>query len=319
MQHAKNITVWLCAIFSSAIFFASAPLAQSATKSAVGGPYVVGFPQNNMSNDWHRAQVMAVKEVLDQHANIHFIYSDARGDTAQNIANIESMVKRGIDLLIVSPRNTTALTPVIAKVRKKGIPVVLLTRRILTDDYTAFVAANDDKIAQRAALYMAKQLNGHGRILVLQTEPTGGTATKRTAGFLSEIARYENIHVVAVCPTNGSRTDAVKAVEQALKDGLEFDAIFAQSDSMASGARQALKAAGTDPKSKLIVGIDYITEAREAIRAGEQDAAFTYPTSGREGAELAVRILNGENVRRDVEVPSEMVTSGNVELVDTAF
>jgi len=294
----------------------SAPLKSAAAQDKA---FTVGFPQDNMANDWRRAQVMAVKAELSRHPAIEFVHSDAQGDTAKNIQDIEDMVDRGIDLLIVSPRDSAAMTPVIAHVRAQGIPVVLLTRRILTDDYTTFVSASDDKIAQRAASYMAKELNGKGNILVLQGVPTASTAIKRTEGFLAEIAKHENIQVVAVKPANYLRSEALKMVEQALDDGLSFDAIYAQSDSMATGARLALKAAGIDPKSKLIVGIDYIPEAREAIRAGEQAATFTYPTSGKEGAELAMQILMGKAVGREIEVPSQMVTRSNVEQVETVF
>ena len=281
--------------------------------------FTIGFPQDNMANDWRRAQVMAVKAELSLHPSIKFVHSDAHGNTAKNIQDIEDMVDRGIDLLIVSPRDSAAMTPVIAQVRAQGIPVVLLTRRILTDDFTTFVSASDDKIARRAAAYMAKIMNGEGSILVLQGVPTASTAIKRTTGFLEEIAKHENIKVVAVKPANYLRSEAIKMVEQALDEGISFDAIYAQSDSMASGARLALKAANIDPKSKLIVGIDYIPEAREAIRAGEQNATFTYPTSGKEGAQLAVHILMGKAVSREIEVPSEMVTRANVEQVDTVF
>jgi len=281
--------------------------------------FTIGFPQDNMANDWRRAQVMAVEAELSLHPSIKFVHSDAQGNTAKNIQDIEDMVDRGIDLLIVSPRDSAAMTPVITQVRAQGIPVVLLTRRILTDDFTTFVSANDDKIARRAAAYMAKEMNGEGSILVLQGVPTASTAIKRTTGFLEEIAKHENIKVVAVKPANYLRSEAIKMVEQALDEGLAFDAIYAQSDSMASGARLALKAANIDPKSKLIVGIDYIPEAREAIRAGEQNATFTYPTSGKEGAQLAVQILMGNAVSREIEVPSEMVTRANVEQVDTVF
>ncbi|MBL4614253.1 MAG: substrate-binding domain-containing protein [Magnetovibrio sp.] len=281
--------------------------------------FTVGFPQDNMSNDWRRAQVMAVKTELEKHASIKFIFSDAHGDTTKNIQDIKDMVDYGIDILIVSPRDIAAMTPVIAQVRKQGIPVILLTQRILTDDYTTFISPRDDKIAMRAAQFMASELGGVGNILILQGIPSTTTAIKRTEGFLNEIAKHEDIQVVALMPANYLRSDAIKAVEKALKDGLQFDAIYAQSDSMASGARMALKNAGIEPRSKLIVGIDYIAEAREAIRSGEQKATFTYPTSGREGAELAVRILKGEKVEREIEVPSEMVTHANVEHIETIF
>lgn len=279
----------------------------------------IGFPQDNMSNDWRRAQVMAVKAVLDQHPNVKFMYTDAQGDTAKNIQDIEDLVDQGIDLLMISPRDGQAMTPVIAHAHAKGIPVVLLTRRILSDTYTTFVSADDAKIAANAAKYLADKLGGKGKILVLQGVPTASTAVKRTEGFMAEIAKHPGIIVAAIKPANYLRAEAIKMVEQALEEGLVFDAIYAQSDSMAAGARLALSAAGIDPKTKLIVGIDYIPEAREAIREGQQAATFTYPTAGQEGAEIALKILSGETVAREIEVPSQMVTKDNVETVKPVF
>lgn len=78
-------------------FFALAP-AQAADKT-----FTIGFPQDNMGNDWRRAQVMAVQAELAKHANINFIFTDAQGDTAKNIQDIEDLVDQGIDLLIISP------------------------------------------------------------------------------------------------------------------------------------------------------------------------------------------------------------------------
>lgn len=281
--------------------------------------FTIGFPQDNMANDWRRAQVMAVKSVLDQHPNVKFIYTDAQGDTAKNIQDIEDLVDQGIDLLMVSPRDAQAMTPVIAHVHNSGIPVVLLTRRIIGDTYTTFVSADDSKIAANAAAYMAEKLNGKGKILVLQGVPRATTAVQRTEGFLGEIAKHPGLQVVAVKPADYLRAEAIKVVEQALEEGLQFDAIYAQSDSMAAGARLALDAIGIDPKSKLIVGIDYIPESREAIRQGLQSASFSYPTAGPEAAEAALKILNGETVPKEIEVPSQKVTKDNVEAIDTVF
>lgn len=176
--------------------------------------FTIGFPQDNMSNDWRRAQVMAVKAVFDQHPNVKFIYTDAQGDTAKNIQDIEDLVDQKIDLLIISPRDSRVMTPVIAQVHAQGIPVVLLTRHILSDAYTTFVSADDSKIAADAAKFIATTLNGTGNVLVLQGVPTASTAVKRTNGFLSEIKKHVGIKIVAVRPANYLRSEAIKAVEQ---------------------------------------------------------------------------------------------------------
>jgi len=312
MQKTIKLLLTTLASAMAIIFIHSGAMAQDKT-------FTIGFPQDNMSNDWRRAQVMAVKAVLDQHPNVKFIYTDAQGDTAKNIQDIEDLVDQGIDLLMISPRDGQAMTPVIGHVHASGIPVVLLTRRILSDTYTTFVSADDAKIAANAAKFIAQKLNGKGKVMVLQGVPTASTAKKRTEGFLSEIAKHPGIKVVAVKPANYLRAEAIKMVDQALEQGIAFDAIYAQSDSMAAGARLALSTAGIDPKTKLIVGIDYIPEAREAIRQGQQAATFTYPTAGKEGAEAALEILAGKTVDKEIEVPSQMVTKDNVETVPPVF
>ena len=294
-------------------------LGVQATALAQDKTFVIGFPQDNMSNDWRRAQVMEVKEALAAYPNVQFIYTDAQGDTAKNIQDIEDLIDRGIDLLMVGPRDARAMTPVIEDVYAKGIPVVLLTRDILSNAYTAFVSPSDARIAASAAHFIALKLSGKGKVLMLQGVPTATTAIKRTDGFLEDLKEHPDVQVVAIKPANYLRSEAIKAVEQALEEGLEFDAIYAQSDSMAAGARLALQAAGIDPKSKLIVGIDYIPEARDAIRAGEQAATFTYPTAGKEAARIAMDILAGKTVPKRSEVQSQMITIENVDDIAPVF
>lgn len=125
---------------------------------------------------------------------------------------------------------------------------------------------------------------------------------------------------MATKPADYLRALAIQRIEEALADKLSFDAIYSQSDSMAIGAILALKKAGLDPKKIPITGIDYIGEAREAIRAGELDASFTYPTFGKEGAEAALRLLRGgKPERKEVMIDSTPVTRANVDKVAPVF
>ena len=309
----KNLLI--TALLALAAMFA--PLAPAA--DAPPRLRVVGFAQDNLANDWRLSQVREMETALAEEPGVHFVYSDAGGSTAQQILDIEEMIARKVDLLVTSPRDGRALTPVITAAHAQGIPVILLTRRIVGDGYTAFIGADDRDIARRAALRLVERLEGKGKVLVLQGVPTATTAIARTEGFMEEVANHPGVEVVAVKPANYLRADAIRAVEEAVAAGLKFDAIYAQSDSMASGARLALRRAGIDPKTLAIVGIDYISEAREAIRAGDQDASFTYPTCGREGAEAALRILHGEEVARERLVETRMITRDNVETIEPIF
>lgn len=287
--------------------------------SAAEEKLLVGFAQDDMSNDWRAAQVREAEAVFAKHDNIEFVFTDAGGDVAQNILDIENLADQGIDLLMVSPRNPKAMTPVISALYDQGIAVVLLTRSVSNDKFTTFISPDDAAIASQAADLVATATNGNGKVLILQGVPTATTAIKRTRGFVKRLDEYPGLEIADILPANYKRSDAIKAVQAALDSGLEFDAIYAQSDSMAVGARLALKQAGILPNSIPIVGIDYIPAARDAIRSGDQYASFTYPTCGDVGAEMAVRILSGESVARETVVESQLVTKETVEAVDTIF
>lgn len=280
---------------------------------------IVAFAQDTMANDWRAAQVRDVRRALAGHPHVRFLHSDAGGQASRQLLDIEDFIARGVDVLITSPLDPDVMAPVLARAEARGIPVILLSRRVAGTAYTSFVGASNRDIGRQAAGYLAQRLDGTGRILVLQHIPTTTPAIDRTEGFLEAIAAYPGIEIAAIRRADSLRARAIQVVEEALAEGLRFDAIYAQSDSMASGARTALKAAGIDPAGIPTVGIDYIAEAREAIRGGEQAASFTYPTFGREGAELALRLLAGETVPKEVIVDSTMVTRENVEGVEPIF
>lgn len=292
---------------------------EGVTPVTEGKTYLVGFAQDTMANDWRIAQVRSLERELKKYPFIKFFYTDAKGQTARQIKDIEDMINMNVDVLVTSPRDAKIMVPVISMAYKKGIPVVLISRRVETEDFTIFIHPDNRQIATKAAQYIAEKLKGKGKILILRGVPTATTAIHRTKSFLEEIREYSGIEIVATKTANYLRADAIKMTEEALQEGLEFDAIYAQSDSMAGGARLALKKAGIDPQHISIVGIDYISEAREAIRKGEQHASFTYPTGGKEGAEFVVKILKGEKVPKEFVIESVPVTQDNVEEVEPIF
>lgn len=98
-----------------------------------------------------------------------------------------------------------------------------------------------------------------------------------------------------------------------------FDAVYSQSDSMASGARLAMIKLGINPSDKLIVGIDYISEAQQAIKNGTQTASFLYPTSSKQAVEIVVKILRKQAVPKRVKVDTQLITKNNVDKVKPIF
>lgn len=279
--------------------------------------FIVGFPEDNMSNDWRAAQMREIQHELQKHRNVRFLMSDAGGSIAKNILDIENMVAQGVQVLFMGPKNPIAISAVAKNLRKKGIKIILLTRKLASEDYDVFISADDYMIAYRAGKLLTNKLHGKGHILMLEGITTTTTAKRRKKGFLDSLDNTSIKVISAVA--NYSRTDAIAVIEDLLKKGTKFDAIYAHNDAMAAGARLALKKAGIDPASIPTVGIDFLPETREAIKKGEQFASFTYPTCGKVGVKAALALLRKEKVSRHINVPFQLVTKKNVEKIKTAY
>lgn len=303
---------WLIHLCVSCLLCAAFP-------GRAGERALVGFSQDTLANDWRAAQVEQFVAALAGHPEVTVKVTNAGGSTAQQIMDIENLVAEGVRVLVTSPRDGIALAPAIAAAYRKGVPVVLLTRRAATESYTAFIGPDDRDIGRRAGEVLARRLGGRGRVLMLMGVPTASTALARADGLFDAVAGYPDLDVLTPRPGNYLRADALQVVEDLLASGMRFDAIFAQSDSMASGARMALRRAGIDPADRPTVGVDYIAESREAIRSGQQLASLSYPTCGAEGAEVVLRLLKGQTVPRENRVRSALVTRENVDAVAPVF
>lgn len=315
----KTIHALIHLVFAFSCLLYGSSVHASGEGGAKSRQIIVGFAQDTLANDWRLSQVKGIEQGLAGHPNIRFIYSDGKGSTAKQIRDIEDMLASGVDILITSPRDSRAMSPVISKAYRQGIPVILLTRKVMTENYTTFIAPDDAAIARDAANFLAAELNNKGNILMLQGVPSASTAIQRTNAFLEALRKHPGVSVVSIKTANYLRSDAIKAVEEALQQGIEFDAIYAQSDSMASGARIALKKANYSLDDTVIVGIDYISEARSAILNGEQRASFTYPTCAGEAVDAVLAIVAGRKIDKHITVPSVRVTRKNATSVKPIF
>ena len=128
------------------IFCILLSILQTACRLDKKSEYVVGVSQ--CSDDLWRETVNG--EILREASffqNMQVNIKTVKDDTRQQIKDIESFIDAGVDLLIVSPNESTAITPIIQKAYRSGIPVILLDRKIDTDDYTAYVGADNYQLA----------------------------------------------------------------------------------------------------------------------------------------------------------------------------
>jgi ribose transport system substrate-binding protein len=279
---------------------------------------VIAFAQDTMANDFRRAQVFAVRDAIAEHPELAFTYSNAGGQTSLMIYQIEKFIAAEIDLLIVGTNDAEAVVPVVSKAYRSGIPVIILDRGINSEQYTTFINSDNIKIGVIGAEYIAKQLNGKGTVLLFEGLQKADVTHLRTKGFLDVISKYKGIKVIKRTG-NYLRKDAILETEKLIRQEIHLDAIFSQSDSMLSGVRSALEHHGRDPKKILMLGCDYTSEAREAIRKGTQTGSILFPLGGSQTAEVAIKIIKGEKVPKHISIPVKLVTRKNVDEVEPVF
>ncbi|MEN8303927.1 MAG: substrate-binding domain-containing protein [Campylobacterota bacterium] len=280
--------------------------------------YTVAFAQDTLANDYRLNQMLETKKALSKYPNIRFIYSDAKTSSSIQVQQIEDFISMNVDLLIVSPFNDEATKNVIVKAYESNIPVILIERKVPGDKFTSYIHPDDKKIAKEAAEYIFKKINYKGTILLLKGVPKNDVEKARTDGFFKVANRYPDVKVIERT-ANYLRRDAIIELDKLLSSGKSFDAIMSQSDSMLVGARMALKRYNIDPSSIITVGIDYIKEAQEAIQKGEQNSSFIYSLGAKKSAEIAIRILSGESVEKEIKLETLQITKENVDNVKPIF
>ncbi|MEA3497603.1 MAG: substrate-binding domain-containing protein [Campylobacterota bacterium] len=279
--------------------------------------YKVGFAQDTLANDWRVAQVDEVKNEIKKYPYLKLTVKDAKASVANQIADIEYFINNDYDFIITSPINARITSLVLNKALKKGIKVILISRSITSQDYTTFIAPKNKFIGEQIGKYMVEKLNGKGTILMLQGVKGTTSARDRENGFDEIVKNYPNIKVIKK-RANYLRADAIQVMEDIYKKDIKFDAIYSHSDSMLSGVRSVMQRYNKN-NTILMVGIDYITEAKNAILKGVQTASFTYPTCGKEGVDAIVKIIQNKQFQRDRTIPSTMITIGNVKDVNPIF
>ncbi|MFH1945082.1 MAG: substrate-binding domain-containing protein, partial [Acidobacteriota bacterium] len=239
-------------------------------------------------------------------------FKDAQNDSMKQRSQVEEYISAGVDLIIISPKEAAPLTPPIAAAYEKGIPVIVLDRRILGDRYACFIGADNKKIGKAAGEWIVEKLGGQGRLVELKGLMTSTPGQDRHSGFRDGIKGSE-LEIIFEADMKWLEPEARKEMESALARFKDIDLVYAHNDPGAHGAYLAAKAVDRE-NDILFVGIDALPhEGQIYIRQGIISACFEYPTGGKEAVLTALEILNGRDVSREITLRSRVFTKDNID------
>jgi len=281
----------------------------------------IGMSQANNAEPWRQAMNAQIAAAAARHPNIEIEFTDARQNNAQQIADVEAFLSKGIDLLIISPNEASPLTPIVASAFQRGIPVIVLDRKVKGEQYTMWIGADNRLIGRKAGEYTARWCREQQRspctVIELRGLEGSTPAQERGDGFREGIAANPDVRIIASQNADwlAERADALARV--LFEANPDVDVVYAHNDPMGIAAFNVAKEQGRDTDAILFIGIDALATSDggiQAVRQGKLDVTYVYPTGGAEAIDWALRILEQrETPPREVILDTEEVTIANAD------
>ena len=270
--------------------------------------YVIGMSQCSDDSWRHKMNDEILREAMF-YEGVSVEIRSAHDDNRRQQEDIQYFIDKKVDLLIVTPNEAAPITPIVEEAFDKGIPVIVVDRKILSDKYTAFMGADNYEIGREVGKYLAAKLGGKGNIVEL-TGLSGSTpAMERHQGFMSAISRYPDIHLLARADAAWEREPGRIIMDYLLRIYPKIDAVYSHNDRIAPGAFEAAEKLGR-AKDIVFVGIDALPgkgNGVELVLDSVLDATFIYPTNGDKVLEMAMNILEKKPFARETTMETAIV------------
>jgi len=278
---------------------------------------VIGFDAMNVAFTWMKfARDAMVKKA--EELGVKLIVLDSENDPAKQNANMEDLISMKVDGIVANPIDVNSLTPAINKAAAAGIPVATFDRAAVGANYSFYVGCDDVAGGRMIADFVAKKLNGKGKIILITGSLGSSPQLDRSKGFKEELQKYPDMQIVFEQTGEFYREKGMQVMEDAITAVPDFDAVVCQNDDMMLGAIQALKTAGIDRSKYVITGYDAVPDGLRAVRDGDADCTVQYPIAqAPEVLERLVRYLRGEKpAEKDYEIAPWIITKDNLETGD---
>lgn len=242
----------------------------------------------------------------------------SNGNTQKQIADISSFIDERVDLLIVSPNEAAEIAPMVEKAYDKGIPVIVVDRKVMTDHYSSFVGADNRQIGAATGTYIRQLLPLGGNVLEITGLMGSSPAMERHEGFCSTALADPAIHLLCSVDAGWFKQEAFERTKEILSKTPGIDVVFAHNDEMASGAYEAAQMLGLEKRIKFI-GIDALPGRSNGIGMvsdGILEASFVYPSGTDKVMRLAYDILCGHDYPREIILNTTFVDRSNVKVID---
>lgn len=267
------------------------------------GGYKIGVSLSTLNNPFF----VSIREGIEEKAKeegAEVVISDAQNDSSVQSNQIEDLITQKVDLIIINPVDSTAISSSVQKANEANIPVICVDRGSEDGEVLSLVASNNVEGGKMAGEFILEKVGENAEVIQLEGIPGASSTRERGQGF--EEATKDKINLVASQPANFDRAEGLTVMENLLQAQPDVKAVFCQNDEMALGASEAIKASGKDI---VIVGFDGNDDAVEAVKNGDLAATVAQKPKemGKLAMENAINHLKGETIEEQIDSPLELV------------
>ena len=243
---------------------------------------------------------------------VELVVVDSQDDPAREASNIQDLIQRGVDALLINPTDSDAVVPSVQRANDAGIPVFTIDRGANGGEVVSHIASDNVAGGEMAAEYLIEAIGGSGQVVELQGIPGTSAARDRGEGFNNVVDQNDDVEVIARQTANFNRTEGLNVFQNILQAESNIDGVFAHNDGMVLGAIQAAESAGR-ADDIVFVGFDAIADAVQAVQDGRLAATVAQQPAriGSLGVETAMSHMQGDSVEDFIPVPLALVTSEN--------
>ena len=286
----------LILLFLFTLFFT-----ESCDKKHQNEKYTIGFSQCMMDDVWRQAMMIEMNIEASNYENLEIIVRDAEENNQKQIDQIKELIRKKVDVLIISPNESDDITPIAVEAYKTGIPTIILDRKINSDEYTTYIGGDSYEIGKMAGTYASSLLPKEATILEVWGTKSTSPAQERHKGFIDGLDKNKNFTILSI--EGKWRKEIANKEARKIFNSINInniDLIYAHNDVMALGVREAIIEKDSTLLSNIkILGVDGAfgkDAGLEAVSDGRLDASFLYPTGGDLAIRIAMKILKGEPV-----------------------
>ena len=279
--------------------------ASAAQAQAPKQPLRIGMTFQELNNPYFVTMKQALEEAAAS-IGATVVTTDARHDVSKQIGDVEDMIQKKIDILLLNPTDSTGVQSAVRSAKKAGVIVVAVDANA-QGPVDSFVGSKNLDAGRLACEYLAKNIGEKGDVAILDGIPVV-PILERVKGCREALAKYPGIKVVSTQNGKQERATALTVTENILQANKDLKGIFSVNDGGSMGALAAIEASGKDVK---LASVDGAPEAIKAMQKPNSKFIATTAQYPRDQIRLAIGIALakkwGANVPAAVPVDVKLI------------